>query len=141
MTVLRANQICRATLAELGVYLLIPLALVTVSGAIADEDPAIPSRAVGSQDDHNASDRRQRSVEDPRGNKQESEDPLANCLAGESPFRRLFLDAMVVEESQGLERVFHAAEKRVATRSSAMISRGKAGDPIFTARCCATTGS
>jgi len=32
-------------------------------------------------------------------------------LAGEPPFRRLFLDAMVVEESYGLERVFHQAEK------------------------------
>jgi hypothetical protein len=35
------------------------------------------------------------------------EDPLA----GKPPFRRLFLDAMVTEESGGLTRVFHAAEK------------------------------
>lgn len=32
-------------------------------------------------------------------------------LAGKPPFRRLFLDAMVVEESNGLSRVFHSAEK------------------------------
>ncbi|MDH7481667.1 MAG: hypothetical protein QHH26_06790 [Armatimonadota bacterium] len=32
-------------------------------------------------------------------------------LAGKPPFRRLFLDAMVVEESSGLARVFHSAEK------------------------------
>ncbi|HEY3412093.1 MAG TPA: hypothetical protein VGM51_03440 [Armatimonadota bacterium] len=32
-------------------------------------------------------------------------------LAGSAPFRRLFLDAMVVEESNNLARVFHAAEK------------------------------
>lgn len=37
----------------------------------------------------------------------ESVDPLA----GSAPYRRLFLDAMVVEESLGLTRVFHAAEK------------------------------
>jgi len=32
-------------------------------------------------------------------------------LAGGPPFRRIFLDAMVVEESTDLERVFHAATK------------------------------
>jgi len=32
-------------------------------------------------------------------------------LAGKPPYRRLFLDAMVVEESGDLSRVFHAAEK------------------------------
>jgi len=32
-------------------------------------------------------------------------------MAGAPPFRRLFLDAMVVEESRGLERVFHPAVK------------------------------
>jgi len=32
-------------------------------------------------------------------------------LAGKPPFRRLFLDAMVTEESRGLTRVFHAVEK------------------------------
>jgi len=32
-------------------------------------------------------------------------------LAGSVPFRRIFIDAMVVEESHGLERVFHAATK------------------------------
>lgn len=32
-------------------------------------------------------------------------------LGGGPPFRRLFLDAMVVEEQQGLERVFHPATK------------------------------
>ena len=36
---------------------------------------------------------------------------LDPVLVGGPPFRRLFLDAMVVEESQGLERAFHAAEK------------------------------
>lgn len=35
-------------------------------------------------------------------------------IAGKWPFRRLFLDAMVVEESQGVERVFHSAEKHPA---------------------------
>ena len=35
-------------------------------------------------------------------------------IAGTPPFRRIFLDAMVVEESEGLERVFHAAEKHPA---------------------------
>lgn len=33
------------------------------------------------------------------------------ALAGSPPFRRLFVDAMVVEESHGMERVFHAATK------------------------------
>lgn len=32
-------------------------------------------------------------------------------MGGGPPFRRLFLDAMVTEESHGLERVFHAAKK------------------------------
>ncbi len=32
-------------------------------------------------------------------------------LAGKPPFRRLFLDAMVTEESGGLERIFHAPVK------------------------------
>ena len=32
-------------------------------------------------------------------------------LVGSPPFRRQFLDAMVVEESDNLQRVFHAAEK------------------------------
>lgn len=32
-------------------------------------------------------------------------------LGGRNPWRRLFLDAMVTEESQGLKRVFHSAEK------------------------------
>lgn len=39
-----------------------------------------------------------------------SADPI-DPLAGAPPYRRLFLDAMVVEESSGLTRVFHAAEK------------------------------
>ncbi|MCA9020100.1 MAG: hypothetical protein KDA74_08165, partial [Planctomycetaceae bacterium] len=38
-----------------------------------------------------------------------SVDRMAGQVNG--PWRRLFLDAMVVEESQGLERVFHAAKK------------------------------
>ncbi len=37
------------------------------------------------------------------------QDPLAGPPAG--PWRRLFLDAMVVEQQRGLERVFHAAKK------------------------------
>ena len=37
-----------------------------------------------------------------------SYDPV---LVGIPPFRRQFLDAMVVEESNNLQRVFHAAEK------------------------------
>jgi hypothetical protein len=37
--------------------------------------------------------------------------PYDPILAGGPPFRRLFLDAMVTEESEGLERVFHAARK------------------------------
>lgn len=36
---------------------------------------------------------------------------LADPLAGKPPFRRLFLDSMVVEESYGLSREFHAAQK------------------------------
>ncbi len=35
-------------------------------------------------------------------------------LAGEPPFRRLFLDAMVTEESCNLQRVFHPARKHPA---------------------------
>jgi len=35
-------------------------------------------------------------------------------LSGGPPFRRLFLDAMVVEESANLDRVFHAATKHEA---------------------------
>ncbi len=37
--------------------------------------------------------------------------PLFDPLAGAAPYRRLFLDAMVVEESRGLSRLFHAARK------------------------------
>jgi len=39
--------------------------------------------------------------------------PQENLIAGgaSGPWRRLFLDAMVVESQQGLQRVFHAAEK------------------------------
>ena len=44
---------------------------------------------------------------------QENGDRLAGSLAGQPPFRRLFLDTMVVERSQGLERVFHAAVKHI----------------------------
>ena len=35
-------------------------------------------------------------------------------IIGKPPFRRIFLDAMVVEECDGLDRVFHAAEKHPA---------------------------
>lgn len=41
-----------------------------------------------------------------------TEDLIAGPAAG--PWRRLFLDAMVVEHQQGLQRVFHAAEKHPA---------------------------
>jgi len=34
-----------------------------------------------------------------------------DLIAGKPPFRRLFLDAMVTEESYGLDRVFHSAQK------------------------------
>lgn len=37
--------------------------------------------------------------------------PAEDETAGEHPFRRLFLDAMVTEESEGLRRVFHPARK------------------------------
>ncbi|MBM4080582.1 MAG: hypothetical protein FJ278_12845, partial [Planctomycetes bacterium] len=39
--------------------------------------------------------------------------PTDDLIAGKpkGPWRRLFLDAMVVESQQGLSRVFHAAEK------------------------------
>ncbi|HCO22551.1 MAG TPA: hypothetical protein DIT97_05615, partial [Gimesia maris] len=39
--------------------------------------------------------------------------PASDRMAGpvNGPWRRLFLDAMVVEQSEGLKRVFHAAEK------------------------------
>lgn len=40
--------------------------------------------------------------------------PAEDETAGKHPFRRLFLDAMVVEESEGLQRVFHAAKKHKA---------------------------
>lgn len=42
--------------------------------------------------------------------------PATDLIAGEpgQPWRRLFLDAMVVEEQQGLQRVFHAASKHPA---------------------------
>lgn len=36
---------------------------------------------------------------------------VGDPLSGTPPYRRLFLDAMVVEESFGLSRVFHAADK------------------------------
>ncbi len=44
------------------------------------------------------------------------EPPTEDRLTGpdRGPFRRLFLDAMVVEESAGLERVFHVAVKHPA---------------------------
>lgn len=42
------------------------------------------------------------------------EPTLEQTLAGSVPFRRTFLDAMVVEESAGLSRVFHAAQKHAA---------------------------
>lgn len=37
--------------------------------------------------------------------------PQSDSLAGSPPFRRLFLDATVVEESANLQRVFHSAVK------------------------------
>lgn len=37
--------------------------------------------------------------------------PAEDETAGQHPFRRLFLDAMVTEESAGLKRTFHAATK------------------------------
>jgi len=39
--------------------------------------------------------------------------PTENLIAGQpaGPWRRLFLDATVVEQQQGMERVFHAARK------------------------------
>jgi hypothetical protein len=37
--------------------------------------------------------------------------PPPASLAGSPPYRRLFLDAMVVEQSHGLERVFHALKR------------------------------
>lgn len=40
-----------------------------------------------------------------------SDTDLEESLAGKPPYRRLFLDAMVVEESEGLKRVFHSATK------------------------------
>ena len=42
--------------------------------------------------------------------------PSEDLMAGppKGPWRRLFLDAMVVENQQGLNRVFHAAEKHPA---------------------------
>ena len=55
--------------------------------------------------------RSQSSVGEPRSNRLEREEPLADSLAGEPPFRRLFLDAMVVEKSHGLDLIFHTAEK------------------------------
>lgn len=39
--------------------------------------------------------------------------PITDLIAGQ-PWRRLFLDAMVVEEQQGLQRVFHVANKHPA---------------------------
>lgn len=36
---------------------------------------------------------------------------VTDPLTGAPPYRRLFLDAMVVEDSSGLSRVFHAADK------------------------------
>ena len=39
---------------------------------------------------------------------------LDELITGKPPFRRIFLDSMVVEESDGLDRVFHAAEKHPA---------------------------
>lgn len=47
---------------------------------------------------------------------------LDPVVAGGPPFRRMFLDAMVVEESHGLERVFHSAEKYE-------------GNPVFEKEC------
>jgi hypothetical protein len=43
--------------------------------------------------------------------------PTEDLLAGPpgGPWRRLFLDAVVVEQQSGLERVFHAATKHVAS--------------------------
>ena len=43
--------------------------------------------------------------------------PAEDSILGKShgPWRRLFLDAMVVERHQGLERVFHAARKHEAS--------------------------
>ncbi|MCD6360988.1 MAG: hypothetical protein J7M38_08990, partial [Armatimonadetes bacterium] len=42
--------------------------------------------------------------------------PDTDLIAGEAtgPWRRLFLDAMVVEQSEGLQRVFHQAQKHPA---------------------------
>lgn len=44
------------------------------------------------------------------------EPPKENLIEGPAagPWRRLFLDAMVIEQSEGLERVFHSADKHPA---------------------------
>lgn len=49
----------------------------------------------------------------PLDSQTESDPTLEEQLAGphQGPWRRIFLDATVVQEQEGLERVFHAAEK------------------------------
>lgn len=61
-----------------------------------------------------------------------AEDLVAGPASG--PWRRLFLDAMVVEQQQGLARVFHAAEKHgepVLRRDRAWESTGSFAGPYL----------
>ena len=52
-------------------------------------------------------------IENPQPNGPTRDDLISGRPAG--PWRRLFLDATVVEEQQGVQRVFHAVEKHPAS--------------------------
>lgn len=77
----RSRYLILAAIFSTGLWLALPMAV-----AAADAEATTPSRIVPPQ-----------------------EDLVAGPPAG--PWRRLFLDAMVVEQQQGLSRVFHAATK------------------------------
>jgi hypothetical protein len=116
MTTFPSSQTCRAASAGFGCLWLIPLALTMETSSIAEADVLGPSQAVWRGDGCDGFDNGQSPVGGAGGDEREGGmmASLEASLAGAPPFRRLFLDSMVVEESHALERIFHSAEKHGA---------------------------
>jgi hypothetical protein len=108
----------RVTLTVFCSHLWAGLTLTVAAAAGASDEPEKSLQTVRARNVVNTPDRNLNGVADSRHG-----DPgVPETIAGQPPFRRLFLDAMVVEKSQGLERVFHAAEKY---RGNPIIRRDK----------------
>lgn len=116
MALPRASRIHRTALAGFRNFAGIPLFLAMASSLPADRGSPNHPPAVPLSDCCGDADGGQGSGWGTDGDEtaQDVAPTLESSLAGAPPFRRLFLDAMVVEETRGLGRVFHAAEKHPA---------------------------